>query len=30
MNGGTIHVESQKNKGSEFVINLPYGNQKDR
>lgn len=29
INGGTIEVESKKNKGSKFVINLPYGNQKD-
>jgi len=27
INGGMIHVESQKEKGSKFVINLPYGSQ---
>jgi PAS domain S-box-containing protein len=29
INGGTIQVESKKNKGSKFVINLPYDNQND-
>jgi PAS domain S-box-containing protein len=30
INSGTIHVESEKNKGSRFVINLPFGNQKNK
>ena len=30
INGGTIHVESKKNKGSKFVIKLPYGNQNEK